>query len=56
VIYKLDEGGDIAHKTSVSYGKGSSDQIQILAGLESGDKIILSDHTGWEHLERIGIK
>ncbi len=56
VIYRLDRSEASAEKTPVRFGTGSSDQIQILTGLTPGDKIILSDHTSWEHLQRIGLK
>lgn len=56
IVYRLDRTQSFAEKTPVRFGTGSSDQIQILSGLLPGDRIILSDHTSWEHLERIAIK
>lgn len=54
-IYKLTESEQYADKTQVHFGRGSSKQIAIESGLQPGDKIILSDHSSWEHLARIAI-
>lgn len=55
-VYRLSDDGMSAEKVSVRYGMGSSNEIQILAGLRAGDTIILSDSSAWEHLDRIRIQ
>ena len=54
-VYLVSADGSWAEKTSVQFGIGSSGEIQILAGLSAGQRIILSDHSAWEHLDRISI-
>ena len=56
VLYKLTQDGTKAHKVTVNFGVGSAAQIQVLAGLNTGDKVILSDHSAFEHIETIAIK
>ena len=55
VIYKMTTDGKYAEKATVRFGVGSSNQIQIIDGLNLGDQIILSDHTAWEHISKIAI-
>ncbi|NQZ08496.1 MAG: hypothetical protein HRT35_15190 [Algicola sp.] len=55
VIYKITTDGKYAEKAMVRFGVGSSNQIQIIDGLNPGDQIILSDHTAWEHINKIAI-
>lgn len=55
-VYKLSQDGSYAEKVAVQFGIGSSNEIQILTGLQSGEKIILSDNSAWEHLDRISIQ
>jgi len=56
VAYRLDRTGTHADRTPVRFGQGSANEIQIVSGLAPGDQIILSDHSSWQHLERIAIK
>ncbi|MFT4927272.1 MAG: HlyD family secretion protein [Phenylobacterium sp.] len=55
IIYKVSADGQHAEKATVQFGIGSSNQIQIINGLIPGDQIILSDHSAWEHINRISI-
>lgn len=56
VVYVVNQSGDAADRVQVAYGKGSSNQIQILSGLSAGQSIIVSDHSSWEHLSKIRIQ
>lgn len=56
VVYKLTDDGQHAHKTRVRFGRGSSNHIQILEGLSPGEQIILSDHSAWQHIDKISIQ
>lgn len=55
VLYKLDNQSSVARKTQVSFGLGSSSQIQIKDGLNEGDQVVISDHSAWQHLPSIVI-
>jgi len=51
----LDAGGQNASKQEVAFGQVSSKYIQINAGLNSGEKIIVSDTSGWEEHQQISL-
>jgi HlyD family secretion protein len=51
-VYRLDEQG-YAVRTSVRVGKVSINQIEILEGLQAGDRIILSDSSSWQDHSKI---
>jgi len=55
VLYKISDDGDFAERTSAKLGQGSVNQIQILEGLNVGDKIIISDPSSWENYQKIRI-
>ena len=54
-LYKLSHDGRFAERVTVKLGKGSVNQIQVLEGLQVGDRIILSDSTAWETYQKIRI-
>ncbi len=51
-IFKLTEAGD-AVRTQVQLGRSSVNTIEILSGLQPGDRVILSDMSQWDANERI---
>ncbi len=54
-LYKLSSDGNIAQRTQVRLGKGSSNQIQVIEGLSVGDRIIISDSSSWQTYQKIRI-
>jgi HlyD family secretion protein len=54
-VYLLDSDGKSASKQEVAFGQVSSKYIQINAGLNSGEKIIVSDTSGWEEHQQISL-
>ena len=54
-LYKLSSDGNIAQRTQVQLGKGSSNQIQVIEGLSVGDRIITSDSSSWQTYQKIRI-
>jgi multidrug efflux pump subunit AcrA (membrane-fusion protein) len=54
-VYLLDADGQSASKQEVAFGQVSSKYIQINAGLNSGEKIIVSDTSGWEEHQQISL-
>jgi multidrug efflux pump subunit AcrA (membrane-fusion protein) len=54
-LYKLSSDGKFAERVPVTLGLGSVNQIQIVEGLNLGDKIIISDPTSWESYQKIRI-
>ena len=54
-LYRLLPGQEIAERTVVQTGRASVNQIEIVGGLEAGDRIILSDTSDWQDQSRIHI-
>lgn len=52
-IFKLDASGDYATRTQVTLGRSSVNTVEIVAGLEPGERIILSDMSQWDSADRI---
>jgi multidrug efflux pump subunit AcrA (membrane-fusion protein) len=44
-LFVLSADGSVARKIPVQLGIGSVDRIQILEGLQTGDRVIVSDMT-----------
>ena len=55
-IFKLVEDGSEAVRTRVRLGKSSVNTIEILEGLKPGDKVILSDMSAWDAVDRIRLR
>ena len=54
-IYKLSKDGQFAERVTVRLGQGSVNQIQIIDGLQAGDRIIISDSSGFDTYQKIRI-
>ena len=52
-IFKLADNGSDAFRTQVQLGRSSVNTIEIVGGLQPGDKVILSDMSQWDANERI---
>lgn len=52
-IYKIVNDGTEAQRVNVKYGRSSVRSIEILDGLQPGDKVILSDMSGVEKADRV---
>ncbi len=55
-IFKVDADGKGAQRVQVRLGVSSVNAVQIMGGLQPGDKVILSDMTQWDNAERVRIK
>ena len=55
-LFKLVENGDAAVRVQVELGRSSVNTIEIVRGLEVGDKIILSDMSTYANEDRVRIK
>jgi HlyD family secretion protein len=55
-IFKLINGGNDAGRASVKLGRSSATAIEVLAGLNPGDRIILSDTSAWASSQQIRLK
>jgi HlyD family secretion protein len=55
-VYKLDPAGRYATRTTIKAGKVSLNHLQVLQGLQAGDRIITSEIGEWQGQERILLK
>jgi RND family efflux transporter MFP subunit len=52
-VYKLDPSGNYADRITIKVGKVSVNHVQVLSGLDAGDRIITSEIGEWRDQERI---
>jgi beta-lactamase regulating signal transducer with metallopeptidase domain len=55
-VYKVTEKGDEAVRVTVKFGRTSVQNIEVVAGLKVGDRIILSDTSAYGGAEKIHLK
>ena len=55
-LFKLEPDGEHASRVSVRLGRASVQTIEVLSGLQQGDKVIISDMTQWDGTDRVRIK
>jgi HlyD family secretion protein len=55
-IFKLVDDGGEAVRVNVKLGRASVNTIEVLSGLQAGDKVILSDMSQWDNFERIRLR
>ena len=54
-LFKLSDDGKFAERVNVNFGQGSVNQIQVIAGLRTGDRILVSDPRRFETHQRFYI-
>ena len=52
-IFKLDADGSYATRVQVKLGRSSVNTIEIISGLQPGDRVILSDMSQWDSNDRV---
>ena len=52
-IFRLDPAGTYATRTQVQLGRSSVNTIEIVEGLQPGDRVILSDMSQWDSNDRV---
>jgi HlyD family secretion protein len=55
-LFKLDPDGKYATRVPVKLGRTSVNAIQILQGLAVGDRVIISDMSQWDNVERVKLR
>jgi HlyD family secretion protein len=55
-LFKLVDGGSEAERVTVKLGRTSVNTVEVLQGLQVGDKVILSDMSAWDNYDRIQLK
>jgi HlyD family secretion protein len=52
-LFKLEDGGKSAVRTTVALGKAAINTIEVVDGLREGDQVILSDTAAYDSTDRI---
>lgn len=55
-VFKVDADGVHAHRIAVHLGKASVNEVQVIAGLKAGDRIIVSDVSQWSASDELRIR
>ena len=55
-IFKVDPSGAEATRVQVTLGRTSVNTVEVVAGLQAGDKVILSDMSTWDAFDRVRLK
>ena len=55
-LFVLDSDGHYADRRPVTLGGSSVSEIQVVDGLEEGERVILSDMTEWDAVDRIELE
>jgi hypothetical protein len=55
-LFKLSEGGEAALRERVELGRASVGIIEVRAGLREGDRVILSDMSRWDGVDRVTLR
>jgi HlyD family secretion protein len=55
-LFKLTPDGVNAVRTTVRLGRTSVNTVEILGGLQPGDKLIISDMSRWDQYERVRVE
>ena len=55
-IFKVVDDGKEAMRVQVQLGRTSVNTVEIVKGLEIGDKVILSDMSAWDNYDRVQLK
>jgi multidrug resistance efflux pump len=55
-LFRLDASGNTASRIKVKVGATSVDRVQIMQGLQPGDRVILSDTSQWDKYDQLRLR
>lgn len=55
-LFRLDPDGTHATRVSVKLGRASVSTVEIAQGLQQGDRVIISDMSQWDNVDRVRLK
>ena len=55
-LFRVEADGTHAFRTRVSLGRASVNTIEVLDGLQPGDRVVLSDMSTWDQFDRVRIE
>ena len=54
-VFVLDRDGATAIRRSVKLGRRNAEAVEVLSGLEPGDRVVTSDYTGLDRIDRLAL-
>lgn len=54
--FVLDSDGRGAQRRAIELGRRNADQVEVLGKLTAGNRVIISDYSGLEHIDRIDLE
>ncbi len=54
-VFVVEPNGRHADRRSIKIGRRNADQVEVLAGLKPGERVITSDYTGFEKVDRVDL-
>ena len=55
-LFRIEAGGRGAVRVPVRLGRASFNAVEVLDGLSAGDRIILSEMSRWDHVDRVRLR
>jgi len=55
-LFRLEPDGKTAARVNVKLGRSSVNTIEVVQGLQPGDRVIISDMTQWDNADRVRLK
>jgi HlyD family secretion protein len=55
-MFKLDPAGSEASRVRVKLGRASLNAVEVTSGLRAGDRVLLSDMSAWDGVDRVRIR
>jgi len=55
-LFRLAKDGDTAERVNVELGRASTHTIEIVRGLQEGDRVVLSDTSAWDTASKIRLR
>ena len=55
-MFRVVDGGKTAERVQVVLGRSSVNTVEIVRGLNLGDRVILSDMSNWDSANRVRLK
>lgn len=55
-VFVLDANGRSAHRRRIKAGRRNIEQVEVLSGLAPGDKVITSDYSTYDKIDRVDIE
>jgi HlyD family secretion protein len=54
-VFVVSKDGRSAQRRAIKIGRQNAEQVEVLNALAAGDRVIVSDYTGLEHVDRIDL-